>query len=404
MKYFLLAGFILQGFSCIAQNIGIGTNDPKARLHVADSSVLFTGGTINSNAAPPVSGPGNRLMWVAPKAAFRAGRVSGGEWDTHNIGNYSFAAGFDVKATGNYSFAGGNRARAVGGSSIALGFVAAAHGTSAVALGDVASAYGESSVSIGPGTYATGYRETVLGSYNIRTNGSVDVWRATDPLLVIGNGEQHSLQSTAVTILKNGNFGIGSTLPKAKLQIDGDQLVKRNSSVGNAHLTLEETQSGDGARIQFRNSTTLNRSWELYGKPHLTNNNDALFNIYYSEIGDAMVLRGNGNVWFRGTVTQNSDARLKKNIIPLSNSLDKIGKLNGYNYHWKDSTRDQQLQTGLLAQEMEILMPELVNADSAGIKSVNYTGLIPYLIEAIKAQQQQIEVLKNEVTELKNRK
>jgi len=117
-----------------------------------------------------------------------------------------------------------------------------------------------------------------------------------------------------------------------------------------------------------------------------------------------MVLRGNGNVWFRGTVTQNSDARLKKNIIPLSNSLDKIGKLNGYNYHWKDSTRDQQLQTGLLAQEMEILMPELVNADSAGIKSVNYTGLIPYLIEAIKAQQQQIEVLKNEVTELKNRK
>jgi uncharacterized protein YqjF (DUF2071 family) len=81
--------------------------------------------------------------------------------------------------------------------------------------------------------------------------------------------------------------------------------------------------------------------------------------------------------------------------------------LNGYQYHWKDASWDASLQTGLLAQEVERVMPELVKTDDKGMKSVNYIGLIPYMLEAAKeqqavitAQQKQIEELKRLVTEL----
>lgn len=58
--------------------------------------------------------------------------------------------------------------------------------------------------------------------------------------------------------------------------------------------------------------------------------------------------------------------------------------LGGYHYNWKENHRDQHVQTGLLAQQVEQQMPELVETNSAGIKSVNYSGMIPYTIEAIK--------------------
>jgi hypothetical protein len=64
-----------------------------------------------------------------------------------------------------------------------------------------------------------------------------------------------------------------------------------------------------------------------------------------------------------------------------------LEKLNGYHYHWKDETWDASLQTGLLAQEVEKVLPELVKTDDKGMKSVNYMGLNPYLLEATKEQQ-----------------
>jgi len=74
--------------------------------------------------------------------------------------------------------------------------------------------------------------------------------------------------------------------------------------------------------------------------------------------------------------------------------MELLQQLSGYHYQWKDDWRDQASQTGLIAQEVEKVMPELVKEDEKGIKSVNYSGLVPYLLEAIK-------ILKAEVDELK---
>lgn len=66
--------------SVFGQNVGIGTTTPNARLHVADSAVLFTGPPIIISPTifdPPASGAGSRMMWYAAKAAFRVGTVNG---------------------------------------------------------------------------------------------------------------------------------------------------------------------------------------------------------------------------------------------------------------------------------------------------------------------------------------
>jgi hypothetical protein len=84
-----------------------------------------------------------------------------------------------------------------------------------------------------------------------------------------------------------------------------------------------------------------------------------------------------------------SDINLKENIKIIEDPLDKITKLNGVTFNWKEN---QKPSIGVIAQELEKVLPELVT--QGDIKSVNYNGLIGLLIEAIKEQQKQIDELK----------
>ena len=84
-----------------------------------------------------------------------------------------------------------------------------------------------------------------------------------------------------------------------------------------------------------------------------------------------------------------SDISLKDNIQTIVNPLDKITKLNGVTFNWKEN---QKPSIGVIAQELEKVLPELVT--QGDVKSVNYNGLIGLLIEAIKEQQKQIDELK----------
>jgi trimeric autotransporter adhesin len=116
---------------------------------------------------------------------------------------------------------------------------------------------------------------------------------------------------------------------------------------------------------------------------------------------ETMRIQGNGNAVLQGTLTQLSDVRLKKDISPIQNSLQKIIQLNGYSYHWKNEQSDSSLQIGVLAQEVQKLFPDLVKEDSKGMLSVNYSGLIPVLIESVKEQQQLIEKQQKQIDDLK---
>lgn len=83
----------------------------------------------------PAEGSGTRLVWYPNKAAFRAGGITGTQWDAANIGEYSVAIGLDVRASGDYAVAMGLRATAANSSSIALGEDVTATGFASVALG-----------------------------------------------------------------------------------------------------------------------------------------------------------------------------------------------------------------------------------------------------------------------------
>lgn len=91
-----------------------------------------------------------------------------------------------------------------------------------------------------------------------------------------------------------------------------------------------------------------------------------------------------------------SDKRLKDNIKPIENALDKVCKLGGYEFDW-NSKQDvyEGHDIGVIAQEVEAVFPELVTDRDNGFKAVKYEKLIPALIEAIKELKATVESLKS---------
>ena len=111
-------------------------------------------------------------------------------------------------------------------------------------------------------------------------------------------------------------------------------------------------------------------------------------------VGSAVTLSSSG-IQVSGIVTatdfnSTSDISLKDNIQTIVNPLDKIIKLNGVTFNWKEN---QKPSIGVIAQELQEVLPELVT--QGNIKTVNYNGIIGVLIEAVKEQQKQIEELKS---------
>ena len=100
-----------------------------------------------------------------------------------------------------------------------------------------------------------------------------------------------------------------------------------------------------------------------------------------------------------------SDERLKENIIPIGFALEKIERINGVTFDWKKLTEEEKTHIhgnkghdiGVIAQEIEEILPEAVITRDSGYKAVNYEKIIPLLIEAVKDQQRQINELKRKI-------
>jgi hypothetical protein len=107
-----------------------------------------------------------------------------------------------------------------------------------------------------------------------------------------------------------------------------------------------------------------------------------------------------GNVWARNDITAFSDIRVKENIRPIENALEKVVNSRGVIYDRIDTGEKNGI--GFIAQELEIQLPDLVKTDDKGLKSVKYQNMVAVLTEAIKEQQTQIESQKSEIEELKD--
>lgn len=142
--------------------VGFGTTTPLARLHVVDSSVLFSAvGDIPSLVQnTPISSAGRRMMWYADKAAFRAGYAASTEFDSVNIGKYSVGLGYGSIAKGIYS-------AAIGHANSATGVAAFSGGESSAANGDYSFVFGQNCNAENPYAFSQGNHADAGGNYSI---------------------------------------------------------------------------------------------------------------------------------------------------------------------------------------------------------------------------------------------
>jgi hypothetical protein len=120
-------------------------------------------------------------------------------------------------------------------------------------------------------------------------------------------------------------------------------------------------------------------------------------NVKFYVAGDATI---SGKFNSNG-IQESSDERFKKNIQPIQGALKKVMQLEGVSYNWRvdefpKRKFGERTEIGVIAQDLEKVYPELVSTDQDGYKSVQYSHLVPVLIEAIKEQQKQIEGLKKQ--------
>ena len=156
------------------------------------------------------------------------------------------------------------------------------------------------------------------------------------------------------------------------------------------------TASGNGAVAFGIGTTAAAEGGFAVGKNNVTT--DAAFVVGNGadsdNQSDAFVVNTDGSAVLSGDLTVNSDMRLKANIISLGSTLAKLLQIDGKSYVMKTDESKQKI--GLLAQDVQAVYPELVKEanNEEGTLSVNYQGLIPVLINAIKEQQVEINELK----------
>ncbi len=243
-----------------------------------------------------------------------------------------------------YSYGDGWYNRNVGNYSFSTGFYTKAKGLVSAAFGSLSTANGENSISLGSNTISNGKNSSSFGLYNVANGAnSTVVGLYNDTIVTV---ETTSSAQTPLFIVGNGSF------------------TTRN----NAFVVFKNGKVGVG-------TNTPGKRFEVGAN------------------GDGTKARANSWLTF-------SDRRWKTNFKKIENPLDKISKINGYYYNWKNK-KDKSLQVGVIAQEIEAVLPEIVDTDNQGYKSVDYAKIVALLIESTKAQQKEIENLKKEIENLK---
>jgi len=217
-------------------NVGIGNSNPFNAL-VVEGTAIF--GKTTGNSANVASGTNS--------AAFGLGTTASAYYSTA-FGSYNSASGHSSAAFGSYTTASGSYSTTFGYTTTASGYASAAFGTGTTASGGYSTAFGYY-------TTAQPLASFVIGRCN-EVSGTTNSWTATDPLFVIGNGDWSAGCSSyvnAVTVLKNGNIGIGISSPTTLLHVSGE--------TAQMPLALLQASEGNGLYIHgWKNGANIDPS------------------------------------------------------------------------------------------------------------------------------------------------
>jgi hypothetical protein len=233
-----------------------------------------------------------------------------------------------------------------------------------------------------------GGEEVTFTGFNTASDGlnSAFIWKST----------AYNTTTERMRITSAGNVGIGITAP-------GELLTLGKASGGQVFQGKDTTTNYDIGYIQFNtDNMTLNSQGGASGTTSyfrfITSNTERIRitaggNILMGTTSDnGERLYVSGSIRATGTITANSDLTLKKNLLRIENALEKVEQINGYTYEFKED--DSKRYAGVIAQEIQTVLPEIVNKGNDGILGVEYGNISALLIEAIKEQQTQINDLK----------
>jgi len=184
-------------------------------------------------------------------------------------------------------------------------------------------------------------------------------------------------------IKTDGNVGIGNNNPISTI-INDINLTIGNSSLNNSSGYLIISKGASDFKRHFKIGYN-NYNFITIGD-FGTNNNSGIWKeqikFHWNAPNNGLVLYENGDLNIYGRLYQASDRRIKKEIKTIENALDKLEKLNGVEF---TGIHNNINQLGLIAQEVEEIIPQVINYDKeTDLKSVSYVNLIPLIINAIK--------------------
>ena len=223
------------------------------------------------------------------------------------------------------------------------------------------------------------YRTLSFSHYDGNLIGWIGYWDnnaasiGTDDIMHFYNGAANGFRfhtqskNNSFVILNNGNVGIGTTAPSSLAK-----LTVQAGTTGNYTLQL----NANGKTIDIG---PQNASWS-----HLQTDTTNGFYFYRY-------------AYFNEGYGSSSSRKLKKNIAPVNNALDKIAKLNGVYFDWIANGKHD---IGMIAEDVDKVMPEVVTVAKDGTIGLTYDRLIALTIEGIKEQQKQINDLRQTVSYL----
>ena len=420
-------------------------------------------------ALPGATGTFGGFFYDSSKYAFRTGFVDGDDWASENIGEYSIAFNKNTNASGDRSAAFGNATRAIGDNSVSFGRITQATGLHAASFGSVTTASGAASTAFGLATDATGagsvsfgsftaaigvntasygfntdaeaYASMAIGRNNI-SGGDPDFWQSDDPVFEIGIGTD-TQRANAVTVLKNGKTGIGTSTPEVELATvglvraahqeeetnyveighDGSRGYLNTDGAGHFDINHNDQTILTVATTQNVGIRTPNPSSDLHishgsnaGNDGMRIENDAgnenFFRFYIVNSSGHLRLYSDDSAssigYFddaSGSYFATSDRRKKTGIEALDFTWEQFHQLKPSTYIYKSDEKEKE-RLGLIAQETEGLFPQLVSYDAeADAYHLDYGGIGVLSVKAIQKQQLEIDMLADKLkkTEEENR-
>jgi hypothetical protein len=259
------------------------------------------------------------------------------------------------------------------------------------------------------GTILSQFNGPVLMNKDIKINGAVNINNSlkVKDSIKIDNTTQSVDKDTGCLIVEGGigiekNLNVGGlTNISGLLRVSGVStfvgVSTFNSNVfvdGNQSLlgTLTINGGGGGTALTLRNGGDLvlnNASNSGSASIYCDTNNELRTNdnVY---IGNALNVVGDITAFY------SSDRRLKDNINPISNALDKVISISGNTFTWNDNSSHSGEDVGVIAQEIESILPQVVKTRDDGYKAVQYEKLVPLLVEAIKDLNNKIDSINNQ--------